>query len=217
MAIAFRAAAAAGSNGDTQVTINKPTGTVDGDILIASIYKRNAAAITPPTGWTFIRTVAQGATDDVNLYWKRASGEGTTYQWTWTGSNANRGTISSWPGCVATGDPVDVENGQANASGLSAASPDITTTVGNAMVVFVGHTTPGAGYSDTWTPPSGMTEGIDTSGLTHPATVAYVLQASAGATGVKTATLGHDEKSVVFLLALKPPPILNLTGGSARL
>ena len=101
---------------------------------------------------------------------------------------------------------VDVENGQATASALTHATPSVTTTVSNTLLVTAHSFTSCA----TWTPPSGMTEAVDVASDAVPATVgislemSYATQASAGATGAKTATASNDTDSgVAQILALR--------------
>jgi RHS repeat-associated protein len=108
---------------------------------------------------------------------------------------------------VDTANPIDVENGQTTAFALTHAAPSVTTTVANAMLVTA-HTLESA---STWSPPSGMTEGFEARNLNIPTgqgqsiAASYVLQAAAGASGVKTATAGSDaDDGNAHILALRP-------------
>ena len=87
----------------------------------------------------------------------------------------------------------------------SPATPSVTTTVPNAMLV-TSHTIANA---NTWAnpPPSGMTQAFQRTTGTEMIQVSYAVQASAGATGTKTATdLGGDatDHGNAHILALKP-------------
>src|SRR5439155_1732843 len=90
---------------------------------------------------------------------------------------------------VDTANPIDVWNGQATASSTTHATPDVTTTVANTLLVAAHAMASGSVY---WTPPTGMTEIVDvqvgstTGGITLEGSNA--VQATAGATGAKTAT-----------------------------
>jgi RHS repeat-associated protein len=108
---------------------------------------------------------------------------------------------------VDTANPIDVENGQTTAFALTHAAPSVTTSVANAMLVTA-HTLESA---STWSPPSGMTEGFEARNLNIPTgqgqsiAASYVLQAAAGASGVKTATAGSDaDDGNAHILALRP-------------
>ena len=155
----FRAAASASAT-TGNLTITKPTGTVEDDVLIASIGVRpNTTGITPPTGWTLVRRVDTTGPDANSLAvyrLKAGASEPASYTWTLTGVSASSGGIQSFTG-VDTTTPIDVENGQATASGLTHATPSIVTTFPNTMLV-TSHT---FASTSTWTPPAGVTEGVD--------------------------------------------------------
>src|SRR5438105_1748374 len=91
---------------------------------------------------------------------------------------------------VSTASPTNVATGQGTPADMTHATPSITTTVANAMLVTA-HSFPS---STTWTPPSGMTEGFDAqyqpvaAGVGQSIEANYAVQTLAGATGAKTAT-----------------------------
>ncbi|MEK7425098.1 MAG: DUF6701 domain-containing protein, partial [Actinomycetota bacterium] len=110
---------------------------------------------------------------------------------------------------VDASNPIDIENGQTTASATTHATPNVTTTVANTMVA-THHT---YSSSQNWTPPGGMTESFDQRSGSASATGqsvegVRVLQAVAGATGVKTATAAGGAGSADFgnthILALRP-------------
>ena len=209
--IAFRGGASAGAaSGTLSLTINKPSGTVEGDIMIASIAVRpDTAAITAPADWALVRRVdnANPNANSLAVYYKVAgASEPADYTWTFSTSIGSAGGIQSFSG-VDQGNPIDVESGQNTASGLTHATPSVTTTVTNTMLV----TSHAFTSSATWTPPGGMTEVFDVASETVPAAAGisiegnYVIQAAAGATGAKTATAGNDaDVGNAHILALKP-------------
>src|SRR5688500_401331 len=85
-------------------------------------------------------------------------------------------------------------------------TPNVTTTLGNALVV----TSHAFASSRTWSAPSGMTESFDRPSGANNATGlsiegGRVLQALAGATGAKTATAaGNADAGNAHTLALRP-------------
>jgi len=153
--------AAAAANATTgNLTITKPAGTAEGDVMIASVGVRpDTATITPPTGWTLVRRV-DNTTANANTLavYRKTAGASEPADYTWTmGSAANSvGGIQAFSGVDITS-PVDVENGQTTASSLTHATPSVTTTETDAMLV-TSHT---YSSSATWTPPAGMTEAVD--------------------------------------------------------
>jgi len=195
---AFRASAQATADSFvTTLTVNRPAGTLVGDVMIAAIAVRpSTATITAPAGWTLIRRTNQAATNSLAqaTYW-RLVGAGEPASYTWTLSNTHTGAAG---GIIALygvngAAPVDVENGQVTASGLTVAAPTVTTTRQYDMVV----TSHALTSSTTFTPPGGMTEAVDIAseaggalGITLE--MNYVGQAAAGASGAKTATAAGD-------------------------
>ncbi|HEV7365733.1 MAG TPA: autotransporter-associated beta strand repeat-containing protein, partial [Gemmatimonadales bacterium] len=198
VAQAYRSSAQAGATtGVTSLTINKPAGTVNGDVMIAAIAVRpNTATITAPGGWTLIRRTDQTLTNPGSqATYRKVAGaaEPASYTWSFSASTGSAGGIMTFYG-VNTAAPVDVENGQATASGLLHAAPSVTTTKSYDMIV----TTHSFTSSATWTPPVGMTEAADVASDATPNAVGialemnYVVQLAAGATGAKTATAAND-------------------------
>src|SRR2546427_4533445 len=192
--------------------ISKPSGTVAGDVMIATIAVRpNTATITTPTGWTPVlpRVDNSAGTESLAIYRRTADASDssvTDYLWSTSGATFAMGTIQSFSG-VDTANPIDVWNGQATASSTTHATPDVTTTVANTLLVAAHAMASGSVY---WTPPTGMTEIVDvqvgstTGGITLEKST--VVQATAGATGAKTATNGSNTTpypGVTHILALR--------------
>ena len=215
--ISFRAAAsAAAPSGTLSLTINRPSGTSVGDVMIASIAVRpNTATITEPAGWTLVRRIdnANANANSLAVYYKVAGGsEPANYTWTFSTSTGSAGGIQTFSG-VDTTNPINVEAGQNTANGLTHATPSVTTTAANTMIV----TSHGFTSSATWTPPAGMTEAFDAASLTVPATGGisiegnYAIQTAAGATGTKTATASNNsDVGNTHILALNNPPGVSL-------
>ena len=187
-----------------------PAGTTQNDVMIASIaVQPNTAALTPPAGWTLVSRIDQPAatSNSLAVYSKTAgAAEPSSYVWGVSGATFMVGGIQSFSG-VDTATPVNVQNGQPTPSGLTHATPSVVTTVANTMVV-ASHT---LSSSRTWTPPAGMTESFD---VATPAPNnangqalegSRVVQAAAGATGVKTASVGGNaDTGATHILALRP-------------
>jgi hypothetical protein len=178
-------------------------------VLIASIGVRpSSVTIIPPAGWTLVRRInnANATANSLAVYRKvAAAAEPGSYGWTVSGATFAVGGIQAFFN-VDTVNPIDVENGQSTASGLSHPAPSVTTTVANTMLV-TSHT---FASSRTWTPPAGMAESFDQlSGLANTTGQSIggnrEFKAAAGATGVKTATAAGDaDAGNTHILALRP-------------
>ncbi len=202
----------------TTLVIAKPTGTVEGDFLIAQITVKGlaAGAITPPTGWCTagdacsISTNAPARTNGTGIsqavYYKFAgASEPATYTWTFPSSLRASGGIISYQGVDVT-QPFDVASTSAtNASTTPTATGVTTVTPQTKIVSFFGvniSTTFGA-------PATAGTEQYDvrngtSGGAIGPSSSGYdTTQATAGATGTKSVTATSAEW-IAHLVALRP-------------
>ena len=209
--IALIGAASAGSDsGVLSLTISTPAGTVAGDLMIATIVVRpSSATITAPaSGWTLVRRIDNGASiaNSLAVYRRVASaGEPGSHTWTFSSSTGSAGGIASFSG-VDTSNPIDVENGQTTASGLTHSTPSVMTNTANTMIV----SSHAFASSATWTPPTGMAEAVDVASVVVPNAAGisveqnYVLQAAAGATGAKSAVANANaDVGNAHILALR--------------
>ncbi len=206
----FRAAATASGATGSSVTVSKPAGTAENDILVALLYlEHGTATITPPSGWALLRDSLQTGPPSFDYrhvtFWKRAgASEPASYQWSFSASAYREAFIVAVQGCVTSGGPIDVEAATVNSAQNDApVAPSVTTTVADTLLVCI-YTTANGGNA-VWSPgSSGMTERVDSVSM-----AAYdVVQASAGATGAKTVSCtggGNPEWHVGAAIALKPP------------
>lgn len=197
------------SPGSDTFTLTKPTGTAEGDLLVALI-SLTASTITHPTGWTEVRVDdGYGSTDKVRIAYKVAGGsEPASYQWDDGGASGT----PKWVGAIyrITGHdpdvPIDVHSGQRLTSGTAVTAPGVTTTVDDCLLLFHGY----VGFTSgdrTFTPPGGMTEDYDRSVSTFiAATGAQEDLGAAGATGDRTATASSSANyRTGQLVAIAPP------------
>jgi outer membrane protein assembly factor BamB len=211
-AIAFRAAASRNLNGSAgSITINVPSGTAKGDVMIAAIAVRPyTVTITPPAGFTLVdrQSNANGSTNALAVYVRVASSsEPASYTWSLSSNTGSAGGIMSFAG-VDNASPIDVNAGALRTtSGLTFAAPSVTTTTADDMIV----TAHEYSSSDRWTPPTGMTEAFDVASLAVPDALgiaivgSYKLQAAVGATGTLTATAAsNSDTGAMQTLALRP-------------
>ncbi|HEV8656755.1 MAG TPA: hypothetical protein VGR85_14705, partial [Candidatus Limnocylindria bacterium] len=199
-------ASAVVNNTGTSITIDKPAGVVDGDVMVASIGMNSASTtITPQdAGWTFVSRALNGAGSSVAVYVQVASGEPANYTWDVSATQFIIGAISAYSG-VDTTTPVDT-SGILATGGANPTTASITTAQAAEMIVvsFFAWT---SGSASTWTPPSGMAERVEaatTSGF-YSYELADAVQPLAGATGAKPATATPSTGSgASHILALRP-------------
>ena len=133
--------------------LNVPSGIQVGDVLIAQVSAVTTTdttnyIITPPSGWTEIRTDSMTVTVQQNrwssysyniiqgVYYRVVDGtEGSHYTWTTNFSgNAMGGGITTFRGVDPT-NPIDASGGQTNTSSKTITAPSITTSAaGDALV-----------------------------------------------------------------------------------
>ncbi|MCW8901625.1 MAG: hypothetical protein OQK95_13240, partial [Gammaproteobacteria bacterium] len=206
----------AGTGGTPTLTINKPGGTISGDVMIASISTApgTISITTPPAGWTVIRQVSQNNTNSSTLtsYYKVATAtEPLSYDWVLssTGFIGASGGIATFTGVDVT-TPVDGESGVATGRDRDHDAPSVTTTLADGMLVTIHE----LASSGTWTSLDGMTEMVDTASET-PTTdtgvslgMYYEPRPLAGATGTRTARStangGDRDYGVTQSISLKP-------------
>lgn len=190
-------AMSAGEDG-TSLTINKPSGTAEGDYLVASIaFDREGGtpAITPPSGWTAIQTEYSGASLWTGYKLAGAS-EGASYAWSFSGDARNiAGGIIAVRGVIAPAQSSE----RINTATKNHTANGVTLTSANALLVFglaVG------GWQQNFDPPSGWTERVDQGGGWTSVGMFTKEVTSSGATGDATATTYYDADDVCHLVAL---------------
>ena len=197
-AITYRASNVASDVTDA-ITITKPAGTVDGDVLIAIINGNGNGLTITSAGWVSI-DVVDDASATMEIFYKVASSEGADFTFDMGYELRVSGVISTFTG-VDTADVDDTHSSNKNSSTTSHVATGITTGADNIMLIYAAGYDSGSTY--TWTPPSGFDEAAE-SGAAAGTTIAYDIQSSAGASGDKTATLSGAKSGVAFLFGLNP-------------
>lgn len=181
MAIAFRSGSSAGNFSGGNLIVNKPSGVVDGDILIVAGYNElSGSAWTPPAGWTEYKS---GGTPDlnnnswINIWWKRASGEPANYTFN-KATSWEALAISAFSGAISTGDPIDGGPTSACANNQTPFLNSITNANANDMNI--------GGFTDfdSNTVTAG-TSGYSQGGNIPACEIWYALQAASGTSGSK--------------------------------
>jgi hypothetical protein len=182
---AFRSATSFQASATTSLSITKPAGAAAGDVFVASIAIKNPTTITPPPGWSLVRSDTQG-TMTMETYTHAANGaEPANYRWRFaTSTNASGGILAVTGANI--NNPVNAQNGQVgNCTCATVTAPTITTTVTNTLVVL----TYGSSFTGAWGPPATTLERWDvTTAANTNSGSATKTQAAAGATGAFNAT-----------------------------
>jgi hypothetical protein len=193
------------------VTISKPAGVAAGNVLVAQFaVAANAVTVTPPAGWTLIRSDDNAPRQLEQFAYVHMAGASEPATYTFTGSVTAvqaAGGIAAYQN-VASVATVNAQGGQTNASSTNITAPSITTSVANTRLVGL--------YSiqlnTTITAPAGMTRRWNVaSGTTLQIAIADVAFAGPGASGAKTATAGAADFNIGELIALRPAPGVNLS------
>ncbi len=134
------------TSGVTSIQVTKPSGTAVGNLLIAAVSVDGDVRTTMPTpsGWTLVSLGPTGITagtaqQTFAVYRKLAtSTESSTYTFSWTASKHAYAWIMRFSGHDLT-NPINATNMASGASLLpTITSPDVTTTVANAMILRLG-------------------------------------------------------------------------------
>lgn len=201
--------AATSASGSAQpVTIARPAGVQDGDVLVASFATNgNPGTVTPPAGWTLAPgfPIVGGTNPYQHVYYKavtNAASEPASYSWTLSTSVAWGGGIAAYRGVdqaiIWDAGPSGAGSGT---SSTSAVAPSVTTTVANCYLVG------GAAANSstvTFTPPPSMTERWDTGAGKANCLADNEVWASADATGTRTFTASASRAWTAWLGALRP-------------
>jgi hypothetical protein len=195
---AFRSASTV-TNG---TTVSKPSGAAAGDLLLATLeVDEDPATVTAPSGWTLLQdTVGAPGTGNAfhtQVWWKLAgASEPSSYTWTVSGGPWVDIGLLAYTNVNQTS-PIDVSAGRNAGTTSTPATPAVTTSGSNEMVValFVNF------ESGNWTAGSGMTRryNFDSNEAQD------VLQATPGTTGTKTATSTVSGPMTADIVVLRGP------------
>jgi hypothetical protein len=198
VAVAFRQTASASATTVSSIAVNVPSGTVDGDIMVAVIMAAAASHTITCTGWTVLDAQTSSGPSTATLY-RVAAGEPASYTFSWTGgSSANvSGMISSYSGGKIS-NPIDTHVAwHRTASTVTVTCDPITTGVNSCLVVAVCT----VNLSSTFSGPAGYTQNAvlsNASGSIMMADKTFALTAGSG-TLTSTVTSGTTEGTIVSI------------------
>lgn len=148
MTYTYAASTTGGAASGNAISVTKPTGTTDGDLLIVAFYWEGASqAITPAAGWTAFaspnpeRNTGTSPNFASFTFWKWASSEPAS--WTFTPSVNTQwriyGCARYTPPSTGTSDPTDVIAGGAGTASANPwpGAPSVTTTAANETVLGI--------------------------------------------------------------------------------
>jgi hypothetical protein len=207
--IAFHGSSTKAVANAASLSLTRPAAAVTGDVLIASIDVRGTNAISPPAGWTPIRTTTRTTSMTKATYWHLVgAGDPAAYAWTFS-PNANVAAVLLAYGGVDGTTPIDIDASGVNGVSTSVTAPSVTTSAPGTVLIGLF----AASGTTAVTPPAGMTERAEIAqsvgtGNKITSEAADELRPTAGATGTRIATIAPNGFSIGHLIALRPgyPP-----------
>ncbi len=172
------------------LTIAKPAGVVQNDLLLATLAARGNTTISAPTGWTQVQQASNSTTQTLAVFYRVATAAditATNYAFGLTASVGVAGAILRYTG-VDPRFPIDA-SGIATGSSTTATAPSVTATVADTTVVRIA----GIPNGGALTVPTGTTQRVNTrrnDGANNSTRlgVADATQAAAGSTGAAAFT-----------------------------
>jgi hypothetical protein len=194
----------------TSLTLDTPSGTAEGDLLIAAVATdgNTAGSIAPPggEGWTQIELDDKNNTVTFGVWWKIAdASEPSGHQFTWTGSEQAYGWMMRFTG-HDPGSPIHDSNKNTGVSS-SPDCPSVSTGLANCLILRLG------GFDDDDVVPdspglSGHTsvnmDESDWGSGTCSGGAGYRTQANPGASGTAEFSLVYSEDYVTITVAIAP-------------
>jgi hypothetical protein len=201
---------------EQRMQLSRPPMAAPGDVLIAGIAMGDSEApttpvYTPPTGWSLVRRLDEGAAASLAIYWHAVTGsEPSMYTWTFETKLEGVAWLSDYAG-VDTATPYERENGSViDAMGTSYATPTITTTAPNSLVLasFAGHCCEDKSDIPMWIGPSGMEVRANLNDdSTGSGLAAELPLAAQGSAGPYTARINvTQDYALTHVMALLPAP-----------
>lgn len=121
-------------SGSSSYTINRPSGIQSADLMIAFISMGNeVSTVTPPSGWTLVRKIAQSDNSYPNTLaiLKRTAGSSESSSWTGSLSSSPTPTITTvlaYRNCDTAANQFIAENGTQSGSGSSITTATVNNT-----------------------------------------------------------------------------------------
>lgn len=142
----------------TSYTINRPSGVVSGDLMLAGVAISGSVTVTAPSGWTLVRTMkyTNGSGDEHSgsttlAIMKRTAGSSESSSWSGTHTSTGRPKITqcvAYRNCDTAANQFIAENGNTGTS-INMTTPSVTNTDSRAWRVsfFAPETSNGSSVS----------------------------------------------------------------------
>jgi hypothetical protein len=123
-----------GTSGSTSYTINRPANIQSGDLMIAFVAIGNEiGTVTPPSGWTLVRKIAQADSSYANTLAVLKRTAGSSEPASWTGSLSFSATpvittVMAYRNCDTAANQFIAENGTQSGSGSSITTATVNNT-----------------------------------------------------------------------------------------
>lgn len=199
----------------TTITISVPASVANNDILVAVVaINSDTATLSAPGGWTAGPDVpVTGRSLRIALWWRVASSEPASYDWTVSAAQRRVGAMLAYRGLLTTGQPDASDSSIQDANVTTIDADAVTTSVVNDLII-VAYASNNAG---TWTQDSSpaVTERMDrqaaADGNSPTLSVGDFNQATAASTGVITGTMSivgrHGSITIAFKEITAAPPV----------
>ncbi|MCK4500302.1 hypothetical protein KAU11_07380 [Candidatus Babeliales bacterium] len=187
----------------TTTSLTKPSGTVDGDLLVAVFAHNDDKTIsTVPTGWTQQGTTAN-AISGINtyIYYKVAASEPSSWDWVLNASTFTAGVVLRVDGQKSTGYSDQFAGATVTNDDTPTYTNTITPTSALALIIFVitgdgDNNSSASGYAVVTDDPT-WTERADMNGNGRLMAVATAIRTATSATGDSSATLSGTTANVI--------------------
>lgn len=173
------------------VTVNKPTGTQQNDLMIA-VIQAAASRVTPtyPSGWTQAILDTTGNSSAAVAYKVAGASEPSTYDF---GVGGSFGRVAQ---IVTIRNATTLTVGTFDeGTDATLVAPSITATAGILLGWFIAEITPTLS-----TAPSGMTQAIQTGG--GPVSWIYYETVASGSTGTRTLVISSSQENRAILIGV---------------
>ena len=215
--VAFVGATNAFIQNTASTTLNKPSGLHTNDVMLAGFAVRGGSGTTitaPDATWNAVTRIDNGTTISIVTFWHavtNVASEPASYVFTFGGSVKGGAGLVAYSG-VDNAAPIDQQAEQTTPSGTSHTALSVTTGAANTMLVTLHGVAATSGGISGWTPPSGMTERVDSGSNTgsNASNALFemndlLVAASGTATGAETATSLASAVGATKTITLKTP------------
>lgn len=204
---------AANGAAPTALSVARPAGTADGDLLLAFVLISGDQTITSvPSGWVQLDQKNTGvATGDPRhaVYRKFASSEPASWSWGWSAGSDATIIVVAYTGVDATS-PINVTASRLmSGSTLTHTGPSVSPSVDTTVTLYAYGVNPAFNGDLTFTTPSGLVpvaEADPGAGTTNRAVLKLFSKdtPTTAATGDQVTTINNSGKGIAYTITLAP-------------